>query len=135
MSIELTAAISRTWYLERFKKHNSALAGGIPTADYINHNPYAPPGRFGKGPQASKNAITLYHTAFSGLTFTVQRDENGGLAASQVSFDLLGPLMRTGIISQLQRTTWAGPQADAQHDHRPARPFPAPRHSGPSTGS
>lgn len=72
MSTEQNKAASRSWYLDIFNQGNLDLADAITTADYTNHNPYAPPGGFGVGPQATKNVVTLYRTAFPDIHFTVE---------------------------------------------------------------
>lgn len=71
MSTEHNKAISRRWYLELFNQGKLEIADEITTDDYTNHNPYAPPGGFGLGPQASKNVVTLYRDAFPDIRFTV----------------------------------------------------------------
>lgn len=72
MSIEHNKAVSRRWYLELFNEGRLEVADEITTDDYTNHNPYAPPGGFGIGPQASKNVVALYRGAFPDIRFTVE---------------------------------------------------------------
>lgn len=139
MSTEQNKAVSRRWYLEMFNEGDLAVADEINTADYTNHNPYAPPGGFGSGPQASKNVVTLYRNAFPDIRFTVEdqiaegdtvatrwtargtntgslngmpptgkcavvtgismdRYEDGKMAETNVSFDMMGLLQQIGVI-------------------------------------
>ena len=71
MSTEQNKATSRRWYLEIFNQNQLAVADEIHTVSYANHDPYAPPGGFGLGPQATKNVVTLYRAAFPDVHFTV----------------------------------------------------------------
>lgn len=72
MSVEQNKATSRRWYLEIFNENKLDIADAIHTADYTNHDPYAPPGGYGRGPQATKNVVTLYRTAFPNIHFTIE---------------------------------------------------------------
>jgi steroid delta-isomerase-like uncharacterized protein len=72
MSTEQNKATSRRWYLEIFNEGQLDLADEINTADYTNHDLYAPPGGFGRGPQATKNVVTLYRSAFPDVRFTIE---------------------------------------------------------------
>ena len=72
MSAEQNKATSRRWYLEIFNQNQLAVADEIHTAAYVNHDTYAPPGGFGQGPQATKNVVTLYRTAFPDVQFTIE---------------------------------------------------------------
>jgi steroid delta-isomerase-like uncharacterized protein len=72
MSTEQNKATSRRWYLEIFNQGKLDLADEINTADYTNHDLYAPPGGFGRGPQATKNVVTLYRSAFPDVRFTIE---------------------------------------------------------------
>ena len=72
MSAEQNKATSRRWYLEIFNQNQLAVADEIHTAAYVNHDAYAPPGGFGQGPQATKNVVALYRTAFPDVQFTIE---------------------------------------------------------------
>lgn len=71
MSTEQNKAIVRRWYLEIFNQNRLDVADEIHTLTYANHDPYAPPGGFGVGPQATRNVVTLYRTAFPDVQFTI----------------------------------------------------------------
>jgi predicted ester cyclase len=71
MSTEQNKATVRRWYLEIFNQNRLDVADGIHTLTYINHDPYAPPGGFGVGPQATRNVVTLYRAAFPDVQFII----------------------------------------------------------------
>lgn len=71
MSTEQNKAIVRRWYLEIFNQNRLDVADEIHTHTYTNHDPYAPPGGFGVGPQATRNVVALYRTAFPDVQFTI----------------------------------------------------------------
>jgi len=71
MSTEQNKATVRRWYLEIFNQNRLDVADEIHTPTYTNHDPYAPPGGFGSGPQATKNIVALYRAAFPDVHFTI----------------------------------------------------------------
>lgn len=84
MSTEQNKATSRRWYLEVFNQNRLAVADEIHTAGYSNHDPYAPPGGFGRGPQATKNVVSLYRAAFPDVHFTIdQQIADGDMVATR----------------------------------------------------
>lgn len=84
MSTEQNKAISRRWYLEIFNQNRLAVADEIHTVDYSNHDPYAPPGGYGRGPQATKNVVTLFRAAFPDVHFTIdQQIADGDMVATR----------------------------------------------------
>lgn len=72
MSTEQNKATSRRWYLEIFNQNQLAVADEIHTPGYVTHDPYAPPGGFGQGPQATKNIVSGYRAAFPDVRFTIE---------------------------------------------------------------
>ncbi len=84
MSTEQNKAISRRWYLEIFNQNRLAVADEIHTVGYSNHDPYAPPGGYGRGPQATKNVVTLFRAAFPDVHFTIdQQIADGDMVATR----------------------------------------------------
>lgn len=71
MSTEQNKATVRRWYLEIFNQNRLGVADEIHTPTYTNHDPYAPPGGFGSGAQATKNIVALYRAAFPDVHFTI----------------------------------------------------------------
>lgn len=72
MSIENRKAISRRFYEEIFSQGKLDVADEICAADYVNEDPYGPPGGWPGGPAGVKALVNTYRTAFSNLVFTVE---------------------------------------------------------------
>jgi steroid delta-isomerase-like uncharacterized protein len=72
MSAEQNKATSRRWYIDMFSEGRPEVADQICTADYLNVDPYAPPGGWPRGPEGSKAVLATYRTAFPDLQFTVE---------------------------------------------------------------
>jgi steroid delta-isomerase-like uncharacterized protein len=72
MSIEHNKAIVRRWYQELFGQGNLAVADEICAADYLNHDPSAPPGGWPRGPEGSKAIVLAYRAAFPDVQFIIE---------------------------------------------------------------
>jgi steroid delta-isomerase-like uncharacterized protein len=71
MSIEeRNKAITRQMYTELFTQGKLSLAEELFAADYIDHE--APPGQSNRGPEAMRQLVTMFHTAFPDITFHVE---------------------------------------------------------------
>ena len=58
-----------------WSKGNLAVADEIIAANYVQHDPATP--NFGKGPEAAKQIVTLYRSAFPDLHFTIDQIVDG----------------------------------------------------------
>ena len=72
MSAEYNKAIVRRWYQEIFAQGNLALSDEICAADYLNHDPSAPPGGWPRGPEGTKAIVATYRGAFPDVQFTIE---------------------------------------------------------------
>ena len=68
MGAEDNKAVVRRWN-ELWNTHNVAAVGEMVTSDYVRHDPNAPEVR---GPEAEKQLVTMYLTAFPDLHFTIE---------------------------------------------------------------
>ncbi len=71
MDAERNKIIMRRWFLEAFSQGQLDLVDELTTDDYENHDPYEPPGGFGRGPAAAKALMNLYRSAFPDVQFTI----------------------------------------------------------------
>ena len=72
MSTASNKALSRRWYEEIFNQGKLEVADEICAADYVNLDPYGPPGGWPVGPAATKAVVGTYRTAFPDVVFTVE---------------------------------------------------------------
>lgn len=71
MSTEQNKVTIRRWFLEAFSQGRLDLAEQFNTDDYETHDPYEPPGGFGRGPAAAKALMSTYRDAFPDVQFTI----------------------------------------------------------------
>ena len=72
MSTTSSKAVSRRWYEVIFNQGNLEVADEICAADYVNVDPYGPPGGWPIGPTGTKAVVATYRTAFPDIVFTVE---------------------------------------------------------------
>lgn len=72
MSNDANKTASRRWYEDIFNQGQLALADEICSPDYVNIDPYAPPGGWPRGPEGTRALVTTYRTAFPDLQFTLE---------------------------------------------------------------
>ena len=70
MSPEANKTISRRWLEEVFSNGELALADELVAPNHLNSGPGSPPGLPG-GPEGGKMLVTMYHTAFPDVHFTI----------------------------------------------------------------
>ena len=69
MSAEQNKVVVRRWFDEFINKNNMALAEELIDPNYVNH--FLPPDA-GKGPEAEKQIMTMFFSAFPDLKGTVE---------------------------------------------------------------
>lgn len=72
MSTESNKAVSRRWYEEIFNQGKFEVADEICATNYVNVDPYGPPGGWPIGPAGTKAVVGTYRTAFPDVVFTVE---------------------------------------------------------------
>ncbi len=72
MSTQQNKAIARRAFEEGWNKRNYALADELVSADYVIHDPNAPPGGWPGGPTGMKAIMKMYLEAFPDTHFTIE---------------------------------------------------------------
>lgn len=71
MSTTANKQLVARWYEEVYNRGDLAVADAIFAADYVNHEPTAPPGGWPRGPEGPKAIVGTYRTAFPDVHFTI----------------------------------------------------------------
>ncbi len=72
MTSDTNKITSRRWYEDIFNRGQLEVAEEICSPDYVNIDPYGPPGGWPRGPEGTKALVTAYRTAFPDLRFTIE---------------------------------------------------------------
>lgn len=72
MSTETNKTMARRWYEDIFNQGQLQVADEICSPDYVNIDPYGPPGGWPRGPEGTKALVITYRTAFPDLHFAIE---------------------------------------------------------------